>query len=151
MPTLYSLSSGSADTTWSVIKYEPRDLDGSVKVFWNHDIVGLGVIAAVDVAGAVVEVAANGVQHEGQRTAGGGRDVAVDVEIDQRSRNGRPSRNCGRPGNSAIRKMDVAITVKYLCWDIVVKDMMMDFLRRLFAIQLLLRHFISWLGEASPG
>lgn len=28
--------------------------------------------------------------------------------------------------------MEVAITVKYLCWDIVVKDMMMDLLRRHF-------------------
>lgn len=37
-PTLYSLSSGRALTTSSVIRYEPRDLEGSVNVFWNQAI-----------------------------------------------------------------------------------------------------------------
>lgn len=65
----------------------------------------------------------SGVQPVGQLmivgTGGGG-----DLEIDQRTRrNGRQSRYCGRPGNRAMRNMLVAIRVKYLCWVIVVKDM----------------------------
>lgn len=70
-----------------MIKYEPRDLDGRVNVFWNHDMLGLGLVA-VAATGKMVEVV-NGVQPEGQTMAGGSGDVADDLEINQRMRNGR--------------------------------------------------------------
>ena len=65
-------------------KYEPRDLEGSVNVFWNHAILGT-----------------SGVQPGGQVIAGIGVEV---LNLEKSRRKGNRSRYCGRPGKMAIRK-----------------------------------------------
>lgn len=87
-------------TTSSVIRYEPRDFEGRVNVFWNQ---------AMFVFVFVVEVA--GVQPMGQVMIGSG---GVDVFEEKRNRKGVARRYWGRPGNSASTKRRTNRVVR--CW-----------------------------------
>jgi len=91
----------------------------------------------------------DGMQPVGQFIVVGSGDVGWDDGPEISSRKGSHRRYCGSPGKSARMNIEVAITVKYLCWEIVVNDMVdlvsCDQNLRCF---IALRHFISRLGEA---